>query len=214
MFLINAIYFKGNWTYKFERSRTEPLSFTSFDGTMKNVPMMFSKGVTLRYGGDEAVEVVDIPYGNGQFKFTVLMPRVSTSLTSFAKDLTPSSLEQLLADADTLTTELVMPKFSLTWKKDLKDDLGAMGMQMRGFPNLFQDPLPLEVSRVVHQSFLDVNEEGSEAAAATAIGVELTSAPVRPLRVTIDRPFLFLIREKHSGVIVFMGQVIDVPAQQ
>ena len=86
-----------------------------------------------------------------------------------------------------------------------------MGLMMGGFPTLFEAPAPpVKVGQVIHQSFLEVNEEGSEAAAATAIGVELTSAgPSVPLRLTIDKPFLLMIREKHSGAILFMGQVTD-----
>jgi serpin B len=84
-----------------------------------------------------------------------------------------------------------------------------MGMKKSGFPKLVQEPVPLAISRVIHQTYLDVNEDGAEAAAATAVGVWLTSMPSRPARITIDRPFLFMIREKHSGAILFLGQLID-----
>ena len=99
----------------------------------------------------------------------------------------------------------------MTWKKDLKETLEEMGMKTEGFPGLFEEQLDLEITRVIHQTFLDVNEEGTEAAAATAVGIGETSAGP-PTKITVDKPFIFLLREKHSGSILFIGQLIDPEA--
>jgi serine protease inhibitor len=208
MFLINAIYFKGDWQYQFDASKTHPATFNREDGTTTNVDMMYSKGAKILYGAEGGIQLLDIPYGNGQFSMTLLVPQ-QNSMHELAESLTSTQLQSWLANADSLTVELEIPKFKMTWKENLKDQLMAMGMSMSGFPNLFEDPLPLAISRVIHQSFLEVNEKGSEAAAATAIGIELTSVPSRPPRITIDKPFVFFIREKHSGVILFSGQLLD-----
>jgi serpin B len=95
----------------------------------------------------------------------------------------------------------------MKWKEDLKDNLSEMGMHMTGFPNLIQEAVPIEISEIVHQSFLEVNEDGSEAAAATAVGVGITSAG--PPTITLNKSFIFFIRERHTGAILFIGQLVD-----
>lgn len=214
MFLINAIYFKGEWTYQFDPSRTHSAPFKNLDGTTTSVDMMFSEGATVNYLNQDGVQLLDIPYGNEQFNFTVIMPNASSDLISIAGNLTSATLSDWIGAADSVSIEVELPKFKLKWKQDIKDQLAAMGMPLSGFPGLFQDPVDAAISRVVHQSFLEVNEVGSEAAAATAIGIFETSAPPIPTRVTIDKPFLFLIREKHSGVILFMGQLVNAPVTE
>lgn len=208
MFLINAIYFKGEWRNQFDVSKTHDANFTRDDGSVTTVNMMQSKGSEILYNSANNLQLIDIPYGNGQFRMTVLLPQLG-GINALADQLTSSQLNAWLSESDSLSVELEMPKFKMTWKTDLKDVLADMGMKMEGFPKLFNGDLPLAISRVIHQSFLEVNEKGSEAAAATAIGIELTSAPPTPQRITIDRPFIFFIREKHSGVILFSGQLID-----
>jgi serpin B len=171
--------------------------------------MMFSKGVSLSAYQNEDVRLVDIPYGNGQFRMTILIPGQDVSIPDFVEGLSAATLANWLEQSDTLTCELEIPKFKMTWKDDLKGCLSDMGMQMYDFPHFFNEPLSLAVSKVIHQSFIEVNEEGAEATAVTIIGIELTSIGSKPFRITIDQPFLFLIREKHSGVVLFMGQLID-----
>ncbi|NQZ76860.1 MAG: serpin family protein, partial [Ekhidna sp.] len=115
-------------------------------------------------------------------------------------------LNSALSDTVTYVRDLTLPKFQLEFKTDLLDILVAMGMPITGLDGLFEEELPLAISKVIHQSFLEVNEEGSEAAAATIVGIELTSAPVA---TRINQPFVFLIRERNSGTILFSGKLLD-----
>lgn len=211
MFLVNAIYFKGDWTHQFDKSKTKKAPFTTLSGATTQVDMMFSKGVSMKYKSTPDFQLLDIPYGNGQFRFTIMMPNDYSGISTMTETITAENFNDLISEADSISIELELPKFKMNWKNDLKPSLGQMGMLMVGFPLLFEGPTPtIQVGRVIHQSFLEVNEEGSEAAAATAIGMELTSVgPSKPLKITIDKPFLFMIREKHSGVILFMGQLTD-----
>ena len=208
MFLINAIYFKGDWQYQFDASKTHTTNFTLEDGTVKPINMMFSKGAKIQYASNDNAMLVDIPYGNGQFSMTILVPKNQT-IHALNESLNAATLTEWLNAADTASIELEIPKFKMNWKKDLLETLMNMGMNTAGFPELFEEQLPLAISRVVHQSFLEVNEKGSEAAAATAIGIVFTSFPKKPTRITIDKPFIFFIREKHSRVILFSGQLVD-----
>ncbi len=206
MFLVNTIYFKGDWTYRFDKSKTHEAPFQAIDGTTSPVNMMFSKGANVGFYQNADMKLINIPYGNKQFNFTIVVPHSDFHEVVNGMDI--PLLNQWVDQADTVTVELELPRFKMTWKDDLKATLKKMGMKMTGFPHLIETPDPLAISRVIHQTYLDVNEEGSEAAAATAIGVTLTSLPSKPSRITIDKPFFFMIREKHSGVIVFMGQFV------
>ena len=210
MFLINAIYFKGNWNNQFDPALTKPADFKLEDGSLQQVPMMFSKGVKLfRYQHDQFL-LADIPYGNKQFGMTILLPNTGRTVKDINALLSADSLSHWLNQADSIQPELTMPKFKMEWKKDLKTNLMKMGMAMADFPDLIEEQLPLKIDKVIHQSFIEVNEQGSEAAAATAVEIGYTAVgPPAIQLIQINRPFLFIIREKHSGVILFIGQLAD-----
>lgn len=211
MFLVNAIYFKGDWTHQFDKSKTKRAPFTTISGATTQVDMMFSEGVSMKHKTTSDFQLLDIPYGNEQFRFTILMPHNHEDLQEVIAEISAQSLQSILDESDEISVELELPKFKMNWKEDLKPSLAEMGMIMTGYPLLFEGSTPpIKVGQVIHQSFLEVNEEGSEAAAATAIGIELTSVgPAIPMKITIDKPFLFMIREKHTGAILFMGQLTD-----
>lgn len=207
MFLINTIYFKANWTTQFDSNDTRDLPFTLADGEAVNVPTM-SAEVKHWWVYDNALksQVIEIPYGNENYAFTIIMPDTPSDISDLTSKINADDLKISLADSVTFDRELYLPKFQLDFKTDLINTLINMGMPVTGLDNLFEEELPLSISSVIHQSFLEVNEEGSEAAAATVIGIERTSLPT----VTqVNQPFVFLIRERNSGTILFSGKLID-----
>lgn len=214
MFLVNAIYFKGDWKFPFDKSKTEKAPFTRADKSTTEVDMMFCKAVDLSYHlTPEGLQVVDIPYGNGQFRFTLFMPLHASEISGLLATLDVEQYDAWLSQTTPLQVELMFPRFKMTWKNDLKETLIKMGMPVVGFPHLFEEPASLMISKVIHQTYLDVNEAGTEAAAATAVGISYTSTqPPQPLRIVVNRPFFFVIREEHSGAILFMGQMADPEA--
>lgn len=207
MFLINAIYFKGSWVQEFDKTKTTVAPFKTIDGSSATVDMMHAKDAVVQLFQNDNVQVVDVPYGNGQFSFTIVAP--FSNFDNIKGNLDAAQITDWLSHADSTKVTLRMPRFKMRWQKDLKETLMEMGMKIDGFPNLFESLTNnLEISKVDHQAYLDVNEEGTEAAAVTTVGIQLTSAPIERV-ITIDRPFLFMIREKHSGVILFIGKLVN-----
>ena len=207
MFLINAIYFKAIWTNQFDPNTTASLPFVLNQGQAVDVPTMVAEVKHWwSYDNELKSQFIEIPYGNESYAFTIIMPDDPEDVDGLVSRLDVDRLKDVLVDSITLTRELYLPKFQLDFKADLVDLLVEMGMPLRGLDNLFEEELPLAISKVIHQSFLEVNEEGSEAAAATVVGIELTSAPAATL---INQPFIFLIRERNSGTILFSGKLLD-----
>jgi serpin B len=207
MFLINAIYFKARWTNPFDPTSTEDLPFQLVDGNSVDVPTMVGK-VKHWWSYDNTLnaQVIEIPYGNENYAFTIIMPDDESQINNLVSEIDVNHLQTVLADSVTLVRDLYLPKFQLDFKTDLKDALVNMGMPLTELDNLFEEKLPLEINKVIHQSFLEVNEEGSEAAAATIVGVDTSSVPAS---THVDQPFVFLIRERNSGTILFSGKLLD-----
>ncbi len=207
MFLVNAIYFKASWTNRFDANATKNLPFLLNDGQSVDVPMMMGEVKHWSsYDNTLKAQVIEIPYGNENYAFTIIMPDEPSAVNNLVSKIDVENLNNVLADSTTLIRDLYLPKFELDFKTDLLVPLINMGMPLTGLDKLFSEPLPLAISEVIHQSFLEVNEEGSEAAAATVIGVELTSVPAA---THINQPFVFLIRERNSGTILFSGKLLD-----
>jgi len=210
--LVNAIHFKGNWAESFDPALTRPGSFTLADGTVKAVPMMNRSG-RYRVGGDEGVEVLELPYRGGDLSMVVILPRKDGGLAALERELTPLRLFDLLYGLHEETVSVALPKFTFRWgTTDLVPALKALGMKeafgagadfsgMTGSKGFF-------ISLVLHQAFIEVNEEGSEAAAATAV----IAKRGMPRQVRVDRPFLFLIRDRTTDSILFFGRVMDPTA--
>lgn len=211
LFLINAIYFKGTWTYPFDKSLTKPGPFQLENGnTVTPEFMTMQKGEYLHYR-DNTKELVDLPYGNGQYSMTIVMPGGDNKVQDILPELNPTNLNAWLAGAKKTTWELHMPKFKLEYEKKLNDMLTKLGMGVAftgqaNFSRMIEEHGSVAISEVKHKTFVEVNEEGTEAAAVTSTGVMVTSLPPS---VRIDRPFVFMIREKSSGAILFIGKLMQ-----
>ena len=213
MFLINAIYFKGDWTYQFDKNQTRNAPFTLANGSETTVEMMSHRGeAPVRYASDGGVQLVDMAYGGRAYSMTIVLPAAAQDVAALAGGLTQDQWNGWIAALDSTSLVVSMPKFRLEYDLELKAALTALGMgiaftESADFTNLFA-PGGVYINKVKHKTFVDVNEEGTEAAAVTSVEMTLTSTG-GPVRIVIDRPFLFAIRENYSGTILFMGKIMD-----
>lgn len=212
MLLVNAIYFNGKWKYQFDEDKTTEEPFYVTPSAPKNVPMMHLDE-KLRMTETANSKIVEIPYGQGNYSMVVVLPDEGTSAEDVANSLTPAIWESWMEnlEGNTVQVELSMPGFKYKYKRTLNDDLERLGMGIAftgaaDFSNISDQAL--QISRVLHEAFIEVNEEGTEAAAATVVEIRLTSMPETNM-VTLNRPFLYFIRETSTGTILFMGKVAD-----
>lgn len=217
LFLVNAIYFNGNWRNRFDAAATAPAPFTTASGIRALVTTM-RQTHTFAYARRQGYQAVDLPYGRGAFTMTVLLPDSSSSVDALLARLTPAEWAALSEFRDTANVELALPKFELEDRYLLKENLRRLGIvdafdaSVADFTPLSPAPRGLEISRVIHKTFVDVHEAGTEAAAATVAGVRLVCfCPPQPARFIVDRPFVFVIRERFSGAILFMGRMSTLP---
>jgi serpin B len=212
LYLIDAIYFKGDWTKQFDPKLTEPRPFRLPDGSSVNVPTMtYGLPVDLRLAYRPNATIVDLPYGGTPFSMTIVLPHDTSSVEHLVDALTAEQWHDWTDNLHTGEAELYLPKFKLTNTLGLIPTLGALGMGIAfGCEPLTADftrihtPSELCVTEVKHKSYVDVNEEGTEAAAVTSVGVGLTSVPPA---IRMDRPFIFALRENLSGTILFMSVI-------
>ena len=209
-FLVNAIYFKGRWRIPFDPKRTQQHAFHAADGSARDVPTMQLEE-PIRFASHNGFQAAELLYGNGAWVMTILLPAEGSSPAAVLASLTPDTWRDLDASFAEAKIILMLPKFRLEYRRSLVDDLKAMGMaiafdQGRADFSGIADVSPerLYLTKVLQKSFVEVNEEGTEAAAATAVGVGVTSMPPS---LIADRPFLFVIRERLSGTILFLGQI-------
>lgn len=213
MLLINAIYFKGKWSSEFDKDDTETLPFYVTPDSPVQVPMMKQ---THNFAVADAgnATLVELPYGQGNYSMVVMLPDEGFTVTDAVATLTSENWEAWMTHLETGITEvdLSMPRFKYEYKRTLNDDLKALGMEIAfdpinaDFSNMCYHQLV--ISFVLHQTFIETNEEGTEAAAATVVGMIDTAMPLTTT-ININRPFLYFIRETTTGTIVFMGLVTD-----
>lgn len=210
--LTNAIYFNGAWAKPFEESATADGVFYLADGRQVTVSMMH-QSEPLNYGAGEGWQAVELRYDGGELSMVIILPDAGM-FADFENNLDGTALSAILAGLDSHTVNLAMPKFEFDSSFSLKSALTALGMPIAftegadfsgitGQPNLL-------ISDVVHKSFVSVDESGTEAAAATGVIMDLTSAPGgEPVTMTIDQPFIFLIQDIATGAVLFTGRVMN-----
>jgi serpin B len=215
MYLINAIYFNGSWTKRFDKAQTRSEPFTTADGTTAPIMMMRRTG-ELRVAQTADAQVIDLAYGGDAYAMTILLPRAGKPIREVVAGLTAESWQAAVANVATTSAELQMPKFTMRWAAKLNDPLQALGMRQAfapggaDFTRMSQARgHDLYISAVKQKSFVDVHEEGTEAAAVTSVEIGVTSAPAA---IRVDRLFVFAIRERLSGTILFLGKLVRPPA--
>ncbi|MEX2567015.1 MAG: serpin family protein, partial [Cyclobacteriaceae bacterium] len=216
MYLVNAIYFKADWKYRFNASNTQKTPFYVSSGNEVAVDMMrMEESASMRYFSNGGLEYLEIPYSTGQYNMGVITSD-EFNLDDKLQDFSFEDLEYWRENATEGNFILQMPKFKLRYKMEkMNEDLMALGLEKPFYPSpvnftkLFAHPTdPMYISRVIHDALIEVDERGSEAAAATVVEIGLTSAgPHQPRVFALDKPFVFLIQDNHSGAILFMGKL-------
>lgn len=210
--LTNAIYFKGNWMAQFEESLTRGGDFTKLDGSVISVPMMHRTD-TYAYQDGFGCRAISLPYADGMSSMLIMLP--DGELGEFEQSLDRLTLEQVSEALVQTEVCLAMPSFEFTSEFSLRETLAELGME-----NAFQEgradfsgmsgSRDLFVSDVIHEAYVKVDETGTEAAAATAVVIRgPTAAPIPPIELILDRPFVFVIMDDLSGSVLFMGRVAD-----
>ena len=209
MFLLNALYFKGDWTQQFNPAKTTDTPFNLASGTTTNVRMM-RNDLTINLAFRPTYGAYELPYGSGNFAMTILLPTENTTADAVINSLTGDEWTQLQKDMKLGNVDFGLPKFTLNYEIILNQALSALGM-----PTAFTDQADfskiskqgkLTLSFVKQNTFVAVDEKGTEAAAVTTGGVTTTSVKVPTL---CDRPFVFVIHEKTTGTILFVGKIAD-----
>ena len=206
LFLINAIYFKGSWQDEFDESMTRPGVFHLSNGSEKRVQMMRREGEYPYFRG-ETFEATSLPYGDGRVSMYIFLPNRNSNLNRFLRTLNEENWEDWISQLQDRRHELMLPRFKLEYEVRLNDTLEALGMGIAfGGGADFSGMGPsLFISEVRHKTFVEVNEEGTEAAAVTAVVGVKSLPPV----FRVDRPFFFAIYDAETETILFMGTVTE-----
>lgn len=210
MFLINALYFQGDWLVAFDEELVAMRPFRLADSSTVQLEQMISRETSRLAFANEEVEMVELLYGNGTFSMLLLKPR-QESLADFLTNLRMSELESWMAQLSGQEINLQLPKLTLAYQTGLKDQLERMGMERAfsggaDFSNL--SPQSVQITGVQHKTFLEMDERGTTAAAVTSVGIGVTSLPATPT-FRFDSPYLLFLRERESGLIMFAGKILD-----
>ena len=211
MYLINAIYFKGSWTEEFDKKRTKEDKFFYAEGKSVLCEMMKTSEKNLYFENDD-FQAVDLPYGKENFSMIVILPKKEKDINEFISKLNVEDWNSWLTGFSKQKGSLVMPKFKIEYDIEMNDVLKSLGManaftSAADFSKMTKKQR-LYISNVKHKTFVDVNEEGTEAAAVTVVEMKLTS--VGPgFFMKVNRPFVFAIKEKETNSIIFIGKIVN-----
>jgi len=216
LYIVNAVYFKGGWQDPFDAKQTSDREFTPFDGKVKTVPMMHQTG-EYEYQKTDKFAMARLPYGTGRLGMFVMLPNQGVPVADVVKQLNAKNWDAWTPKFKKLEGKIGLPKFKLEYSTSLNDALKALGMTeafeagKANFKGIAADP-PLFISNVGHKTFVEVNEEGTEAAAVTDVAVAATAAPIAPketFELIANRPFVYAIVDKQTGAILFLGVMGD-----
>jgi serpin B len=208
--LANAIWFKAAWQDPFEERWTKPAPFTTADGRTPEVPLMHRVG-SYRYFGDDEVQVCELPYRGGKTSMLVVLPKQSDGLPALEAKLSGERIDGWIAGLAHADVAVKLPRFQVTWATDLVEVLKQLGMptafdaSKADFTGMTK-AAPLLIGAVLHKAWVQVDEAGTEAAAATVVMMLEGGMPRKPIEFTADHPFVFLIRHQETGAILFAGR--------
>jgi serine protease inhibitor len=220
--LLNAVYFKGQWTHKFDKAKTQQSDFTLDSGSAKQVSRMAQSG-RFDYFETPQMQAIRLPFGEGDLVMEVLLPAKSSSLGALEAQLTPERWKNWRAQYSQRSGTIELPRFELKSNYRLNGPLQALGMSRAFDPNGAQlagmlssapgqpNPGRLHISSVLQSTYWKVDEEGSEAAAVTTTQIRATAVahPEQPFRMVVDRPFFCAIQDQRSGALLFVGAIYD-----
>jgi serpin B len=211
--LTNAIYFKGDWAEPFRKEATQVAPFHISASQKADVPLMYRRD-DFRYWAGDGLKMLELPYGKGDLAMLVLLPDEIEGLSDLEAKLTTDNLSRWQLGLRKQEVRVYLPRFRLTSQFQLAEVLKAMGMTRAFTPGEadltgMSSEEELVVSAVIHKAFVDFNEEGAEAAAATGVGVKAIKARIGPTAFRADHPFVFLIRDNRTGGILFLGRLVN-----
>lgn len=216
--LLNAIYFRGDWSHPFDEAATENAAFYLKGGETKDVPFM-TLTEELLYMENDQFQAVTLPYGDGEMNMKVFLPKANVDLAQFMEDLTLDHWSAWNKSFELKKGTVTLPKFQLEYEVVLNDVLQQLGMKsafddQANFSKMIQEDNPVWMSIVKQKSFIDVNEKGTEAAAVTGTEFETTALPLNePFSMEVNRPFFIAITDEETDAILFMGKIIN-PAEE
>jgi serpin B len=218
LFLINAIYFKGNWARQFDPRLTETGTFTPLTGQSKSHPMMSQHG-TYRYYASNEFQAISLPYSNERVTMDIFLPTQRSSLAAFCQALSSAHWQRWQAHFAKTEGSIELPRFKLTYETSLNDTLKALGMDIAfgsaaDFSGMCRSD-KVHIDEVKHKTFVEVNEAGTEAAAVTSVGmIRASFMPTKTFRMIVDRPFFCAIRDTQTNALLFMGAIVDPSADR
>ncbi|WP_210470567.1 serpin family protein [Sporosarcina sp. 6E9] len=210
--LINAIYFKGSWTHEFDKNETKSRPFHIRDGSVKIIPLM-TMTEEFSYLENEDFQAISLPYGEGEMSMKVFLPKEHSNLDEFKTMLTKENWVAWQKEFEVEKGTILLPKFQLEFEASLNEALKSLGMTSAfggnaNFTNMINEDEPVSITNIKQKTFIDVNEEGTEAAAVTGIEMGITSMPInQPFHMEVNRPFFITITDDETNTILFMGSI-------
>lgn len=213
--LVNALYLEAKWSQPFGKETTQPAPFTLLDGSGIEAPLMHNPELHTRFLNSSALQAVEIPYGEGELSMLVLVP-AEGAFAEFERELDTAELAGIDGRMTEGIVDLALPRWKARFKVDLIDSLKQLGLtipfEYRAADFSGLSPTDTYIDEAVHAADIEVDEKGTVAAAATALGFREVAATTPDAAIQIDRPFLYLIRDTETGTVMFAGRVVDPTA--